>query len=92
MSDNNTLTIEDDYSSWNGIRQIYFQCQHVDHYPASLAYNGLSEEHRCGGDSMYLVTYHTASGTKISKHLCERHTNELIEQANNKGYEIARIK
>jgi hypothetical protein len=78
--DKNEIIIEDDYCSWNGIRAIFFQCQHTE--------RRWGEDYRCGGDSMYLVSYKTIYGTQITKHLCEVHTKEIIRQAKEKGYTI----
>jgi len=82
------IIIEDDYCSWNGMRTIYFQCQQTSHSSAPYGTHGLGEACRCGGDSMYIVSYKTISGKEISKHLCEQHTNKIIKDAQDKNYKI----
>ena len=76
----NEIIIDNDFCGWNGIRTIFFQCQHIKHR--------WGEIFRCGGDSMILATFLTASGTQITKHLCETHFNDIIKQAQEKGFKI----
>jgi hypothetical protein len=59
---------------------IYFQCEHTEKH--------WGENHRCGGDSAYIITFYTIYTNMLTKHYCERHANEFIKIAEEKGYKI----
>lgn len=79
--DTTKIIIDDDYCSWTGTRTIFFQCTHIDHD------NMWGEEHRCGGDSMFIITCETPYGIQ-SHHFCEYHTKQFIDKAKEGGYNI----
>ena len=63
--------------SWNGIRMIYRQCEHVDR--TRLA-NYHSVDSRCGGDASYVITQRgELTGIVFSLHLCMRHAGPYIK-------------
>ena len=78
--DTNEIVIDKDYYCWNGSRMIYFQCE------ASEKHIGGNQ--RCGGDSSYIITFYTEYTSIKTKHYCERHANEFIKIAEEKGYKI----
>ena len=66
-------------------RPLYHQCQHVDFVKPLYGSYWNSETVRCGGDSMYLITYTGGTtGNVYTKHLCTRHAIEFLE--NSKKY------
>lgn len=85
----NEIIIDNAYGSWNGRKYIYRQCENIDFYfqPAYGTY-GKGEPHRCGGDSIYTITYKTIYGTEITKHFCESCFNAWIKDAESKSYKI----
>ena len=78
MKKERIVTIQDDYSSWNGSRHIYFQCEEIAyHEPLPYGWHGLGKPVRCGRDSMYLLSF---SDNPISKHVCEEHVKFYKEK------------
>jgi hypothetical protein len=86
--DTNEIIIDKDYYCWNGSRMIYFQCE-TDNI-MTIHHNGYDthERNRCGGDSSFVITFYTIYTNMITKHFCERHANEFIKIAQEKGYKI----
>jgi hypothetical protein len=83
------IIIDNAYSYWNGMKYIYRQCENINYYiPPAYGTSGNGEPHRCGGDSMYIITYKTIYGTEITKHFCESCFKTWIKDANDKGYKI----
>jgi len=75
-----TFEFENDTVQFNKYdKPVYHQCQHETRTPPLYGSYWNTETTRCGGDSMYLLTYSVGSGKKITKHLCSRHAQEFLE-------------
>jgi hypothetical protein len=78
--DKDKLIVDDDIADFNKYdKPLYHQCQHVTNNPPLYGSYWNRETTRCGGDSMYLITY--AGGTTgqiYTKHLCSQHSIEFL--------------